>query len=84
MHPENGEGTVFVFIPTTPIPSSGFLVLVPSKDVTPLNMSVDDAMKVIISGGILARDLFVPPDSRDWSVPPPEPVTVDEANLVQP
>ena len=84
MHSENGEGKVFVFIPTTPVPSSGFLVVVPTKDVTPLDMSVDDAMKVIVSGGILARDLFVPPSSRDWSAVPPEPVTVDEANLVPP
>ena len=84
MSTDDGEGMVFVFIPTTPIPSSGFLVVVPTRDVTPVDMSVDDAMKVIISGGILARDLFVPPVSRDWSVAPPEPVTVDGANLAPP
>ena len=80
MHLENDEAMVFVFIPTTPVPSSGFLVVVPTKDVTPLDMSVDDAMKVIISGGILARDLFVPPSSLDGGEFAPEPVTVDEAN----
>jgi len=53
-----GEETLAVYIPTTPIPSSGFLVIVPAKDVTPTDMSVDDAMKVVISGGILAGQEF--------------------------
>ena len=67
LEPTEGEESVFVYIPTTPVPSSGFLVLVGIKDVTPLDMSVDDAMKVIISGGILAGDLFVPPQSPGWA-----------------
>ncbi len=54
----NGEEILAVYIPTTPIPSSGFLVMVPAKDVTPTEMSVDDAMKVVISGGILACQEF--------------------------
>ena len=66
---EGGE-LVFVYIPTTPVPSSGFLVVVGIKDVTPLEMSVDDAMKIIISGGILAGELFVPPKSADWTNSP--------------
>ena len=54
----NGEPMLAVYIPTTPIPSSGFLVMVAAKDVTPTEMSVDDAMKVVISGGILAGRVF--------------------------
>jgi len=54
----NGEEILAVYIPTTPIPSSGFLVMVPAKSVTPTEMTVDDAMKVIISGGILAGRIF--------------------------
>ncbi|PKB80787.1 MAG: hypothetical protein BZY88_08045 [SAR202 cluster bacterium Io17-Chloro-G9] len=54
----NGEEMLAVYIPTTPIPSSGFLVIVPSKDVTNTEMSVDEAMKVVISGGILAGQEF--------------------------
>ena len=56
----NGEGEelVAVYIPTTPIPSSGFLIMVPGSDVKPAGISVDDAMKVIISGGILAGAVF--------------------------
>ncbi len=40
-----------VFVPTTPNPTSGFLLLVPRHEVTELEMSVGDGMKMIISGG---------------------------------
>ncbi len=40
-----------VFVPTTPNPTSGFLLYVPSAEVIPLDISVEDAMKMIISGG---------------------------------
>jgi uncharacterized membrane protein len=40
-----------VFVPTTPNPTSGFLVLVPKADVVELDMSVGDGMKMVISGG---------------------------------
>lgn len=48
--------TVNVFVPTTPNPTSGFLMLVPKNDVITLDMSVEEAMKVIISGGIVMPD----------------------------
>ena len=47
-----------VYIPTTPVPSSGFLVIIPVSEVTPTDISVDEAMRMIISGGILAKDIF--------------------------
>lgn len=47
----NGAELWTVFIPTTPNPTSGFLILVPREDVTELEMSVGDGMKMIISGG---------------------------------
>lgn len=40
-----------VFVPTTPNPTSGFLVMVPREEVTELEMSVGDGMKMVISGG---------------------------------
>ncbi len=40
-----------VFVPTTPNPTSGFLVMVPREDLVPLEMSVSEGMKMIISGG---------------------------------
>jgi uncharacterized membrane protein len=42
---------VNVFVPTTPNPTSGFLVICPARDVIELEMSVGDGMKMIISGG---------------------------------
>lgn len=42
-----------VFIPTTPNPTSGFLVFVPKEDVTFLEMSVEEGLKLIISGGVI-------------------------------
>lgn len=46
-----GEQIVNVFIPTTPNPTSGFLLMLPEEDITHLKMSVADGMKLIISGG---------------------------------
>jgi uncharacterized membrane protein len=59
----NGEEMLAVYLPTTPLPSNGFLVIVPAKDVIATEISVDDAMKMIISGGILSKELFVAPNS---------------------
>jgi len=47
---------VSVFVPTTPNPTSGWLIFVPRKSLTELTMSVDDAFKMIISGGILTPE----------------------------
>ena len=47
------EVTVNVFVPTTPNPTSGFLIIVPQKDVVPMEMTVEDAFKLIMSGGIV-------------------------------
>lgn len=46
-----------VFIPTTPNPTSGFYLLVPEKDVIPLSMTVEEAFKLIISGGMVTPKL---------------------------
>lgn len=42
-----------VFLPTTPNPTSGFLLFVPRRDVIVLNMPVEDAVKMVISAGIV-------------------------------
>ena len=51
-----GEKCVCVFIPTTPIPTSGFLVLVPENSVTKLNLTVAEGFKYIISLGALTQE----------------------------
>jgi uncharacterized membrane protein len=48
---EGSETVCSVFIPTTPNPTSGFLIMVPEQELTPLQMTVDEALKYVISLG---------------------------------
>ncbi len=52
------ESLLSVFLPTTPNPTSGFLLFVPRADVVELDMSIEDAAKLIISAG-----LVIPPEA---------------------
>jgi len=47
---------VNVFVPTTPNPTSGFFLLVPSNEVTPLNLTMEEALKLITSSGLITPD----------------------------
>ena len=47
---------IAVFLPTTPNPTSGFLLFVPKQDVQVLDMSVEDAAKLVISAGLVYPD----------------------------
>lgn len=47
------QKVINVFLPTTPNPTSGFYLMVPQEDIIPLDMTVEAAFKVIISGGFL-------------------------------
>lgn len=59
----SGEDTmVTVFLPTTPNPTSGFLLFVPKDDVIILDMTVEDAAKLVISAGLVVPD---PEDRRN-------------------
>ena len=49
--------SVNVFLPTTPNPTSGFLLFVPSKDLIRLKMNVEEGMKLVISGGIITPEV---------------------------
>jgi uncharacterized membrane protein len=51
-----GKRLVTVYLPTTPNPTSGYLLLVPEDDVVPLAMSVDDGLRLVISAGALMGD----------------------------
>jgi len=55
-----GRRLVCVFIPTTPNPTSGFIIMVPKEDVIPLDMSVDDAMRLVFTLGVVAPEWPVP------------------------
>jgi uncharacterized membrane protein len=54
------EGQLCVFIPTTPIPTSGFIVLIPRSQAIELDMSVDAAMKMIVTLGVIAPTVPAP------------------------
>jgi uncharacterized membrane protein len=55
---------VSVYVPTTPNPTSGFFLMIPTADVIELDMSVDEALKYIISMGVVA-----PPGNSVPAVP---------------
>lgn len=49
----DGEEVVTVFLPTTPNPTSGFLLFLPRSDIKELDMTVEDAAKLVISAGLV-------------------------------
>tara|TARA_B110000495_G_scaffold131877_1_gene115096 strand:- start:8402 stop:9034 length:633 start_codon:yes stop_codon:yes gene_type:complete len=50
---KSGRDVVCVFVPTTPNPTSGLILMVPQEDVIELDMSVEDGLKMIISLGVV-------------------------------
>jgi uncharacterized membrane protein len=52
----NEAPLVNVFVPTTPNPTSGFYLLVPMNDISPLDMSMEEALKLITSGGLITPE----------------------------
>lgn len=64
-----GEACVTIFIPSSPTPFTGYTITVPAKDVLELPISLDDALRFCVSGGVL--------------VPPSQVIGRDETNLEQ-
>jgi uncharacterized membrane protein len=60
-----GQKCVCVFIPTTPIPTGGFLIIVPVEKIVKLDMSVADGFKYIISIGAISNEQTPPRISND-------------------
>ncbi|MDO5624347.1 MAG: DUF502 domain-containing protein [Pseudomonadota bacterium] len=58
---ELGGDYVSVYVPTTPNPTSGFFLMLPRADVVELKMSVDEALKYVISMGVVVPPLREPP-----------------------
>jgi hypothetical protein len=58
-----GEPLRSVFLPTTPNPTSGFLLMLPEKDIHRLSMTVEEGLKMVISGGayVPGRGISLPP-----------------------
>ncbi|GAB7080917.1 DUF502 domain-containing protein [Megalodesulfovibrio paquesii] len=68
-----------LFLPTTPNPTSGFYLLVPETDVIPLEMSVEDSMKLIMSGGILVPESYAKATARPAGAPAAGPSMEEQA-----
>jgi uncharacterized membrane protein len=74
-----GAPMLSVFIPTTPNPTSGWYAVVPESDVINLSISIEEAFKVLLSGGIVGPNLaaaipperLLPPASGEPANPPP-------------
>ena len=56
----NKSQLINIFIPTTPNPTSGFLLFIPKEDLVYMDMKVEDAVKMVISGGIVT-----PPEKKN-------------------
>jgi uncharacterized membrane protein len=52
------QDMALVFVPSTPTPFSGMVVLVPKSDIYPLAVGVEEAVKILVSGGVVAPELF--------------------------
>ena len=52
----SGEKLISVFVPTTPNPTSGYIIMIPENDITVLDMSVEDGFKFIISMGVVVPE----------------------------
>lgn len=63
---------VSVYVPTTPNPSSGFILFIPREDVRILDMTVEQAMKYVVSVGVV-----VPPDLKTRPLPTNDPTSGD-------
>ncbi len=59
------EEVLNVFLPTTPNPTSGFLLFVPRRDIILLEMTIEEGIKMVISGGIVT-----PPEAQVRRLPP--------------
>lgn len=59
-----------IFLPTTPNPTSGFLLLVPKTDICPLDMTIEEALKLVISGGTVSPEKEVREKESETKPPP--------------
>jgi uncharacterized membrane protein len=73
------EDMLAVFVTTTPNPTSGWVVFVPERDCIPLDMSVEEAFKVVVSGGVVMPDVEEVKRRRAERASAP-PVTTDPDN----
>jgi len=80
---KTGKQMVVVFVPTSPTPVTGYTVLIPEDEVIPLDMSIDDALRLIITGGVIIpereRTRTSAPILQSGKVPPLNPGLSEKA-----
>lgn len=59
--PDLNGPLIHVYVPTSPNPTSGYFLLVPEGEVIPIDISVEEAMKLIVSGGLYTPDPSLAP-----------------------
>lgn len=59
------QSVLSVFIPTTPNPTSGWYAIFPEEEVINLDLSIEDAFRIIVSGGIVNNNSVVPSLTKD-------------------
>ncbi len=81
------DDVVNIFLPTTPNPTSGFLLFVPRRDLITLDMTVEEGLKMVVSGGLVTPEDRRPKEIQAQpQIPsrPPEPVTAGRPERLQP
>ena len=67
------QALINCFVPTTPNPTSGFYLVIPEKDVIDVDLTVEDAFKVIMSAGLVTPGAEIPAEAVGLEGPKPEP-----------
>lgn len=74
----SGRSLVSVFVPTSPAPFGGFVLYVPREEVVPMPLSIEEAMRILISAGVIHPDhQRVPPNATFVRPLPPAPPPVE-------
>ena len=64
-----GQEVVCVFVPTTPNPTSGFFLIVPRSEVIELEMSIEEAVRLIMSMGVIVPQAKAEELADKWAAP---------------
>jgi uncharacterized membrane protein len=69
--PRSGEEHVTIFYPTTPNPTTGFVFVMKRRDIIELDWTIEEAIKTVMSGGILMPRTVPMPQNAAWQMPGP-------------
>ena len=74
LQPNDAEKYLNIFLPTTPNPTSGFYIQALKSEVVPLDISVEDALRTVISAGVVNPEQLLKAD--DFKDPAPQPTQI--------